>query len=246
VAELGHEDEAWRKGLDGVLVVIFREQTLERWHVQGEIPCGLDDLVRNICLQGDPPKAVVTVSLELFEYEETWYRAVKMVSEACGVRFQRILAMLWSEGDTDRVRDRQDELRDRVRARGGDGGVAALEPLVCPRCRATWDHGSTCPTCDVPLVGASVVDVYEGPPPDRQGLRILHTDTALVMTVSPPCSATRSTSWSRARSSAPVRRGASRSAASPCRLAPTGERSRAGPSGRRSDRFVVDGGMLTA
>ena len=99
MSEMGMEDRAWKEGIEGTLVVIFRERTFEKWHVLGEIPFSLDDLIRNMCAYGDEALAAVTLSIDVFPYEGEHYRAVKMVAEAKGVRFERLLAMLWAEGE---------------------------------------------------------------------------------------------------------------------------------------------------
>lgn len=101
VAQLGHEASAVQHGLDGVLVVLFRPTGFEQWHAEGEIPFGLDDLIRNLCRRGESPTAVVALSMCVFPHEGKQLRAVRMVSEASGQRFVRYLAQLWSEGDTD-------------------------------------------------------------------------------------------------------------------------------------------------
>lgn len=101
LCELGEEATAMRDRPDGVLVVVFRGRTFERWRLIGEIPCGLDDLVRAICARGPTPAAVATLCVDLFEYEGRLHRAVKTTGEAGGIRFERILAMLFAEGDGD-------------------------------------------------------------------------------------------------------------------------------------------------
>jgi hypothetical protein len=99
VADMGFERRAWTQGLEGTQVFVFRERTLYEWHVTGDIPMGLDDLVRNMCRRGEPALAAVTVSRDVFPFEGEHLRAVKMVAEAEGVRFERILAMKWADGD---------------------------------------------------------------------------------------------------------------------------------------------------
>ncbi len=96
---MGYEDKLVREGMPGVMVFVFRPATLERWHVLGEIPFGLDDLVRVACAQGEEPLAVVTLKVDVFEHAGVYRRAVRMLSEAGGQRFERILAMLHEEGD---------------------------------------------------------------------------------------------------------------------------------------------------
>lgn len=53
--QLGDEQRAVLHGFDGVGVFVFRGRELERWQIQGEIPMGLDDLVRAICARGAAP-----------------------------------------------------------------------------------------------------------------------------------------------------------------------------------------------
>jgi hypothetical protein len=101
LSQIGEEVTAAQNGMEGVLVVLFRGRTLERWRVFGEIPCGLDDLVRAMVQRGDECSAVVTMRIDLFEYQGTVYRVVKTVAEAGGKRFERMLAMRYAAGDDD-------------------------------------------------------------------------------------------------------------------------------------------------
>ena len=39
------------------------------------------------------------------------------------------------------------------------------EGMVCPRCRAGYAFGETCPDCDVQLVGAAFADIETPEPP---------------------------------------------------------------------------------
>lgn len=43
------------------LVMVLRGRTMERWHCDGPMPCGIDDLVRNVCGLGDQPDGVVVI-----------------------------------------------------------------------------------------------------------------------------------------------------------------------------------------
>ncbi|MCB9688172.1 MAG: hypothetical protein H6735_24245 [Alphaproteobacteria bacterium] len=97
ISQLGFEVGVARNGLDGVLLFLFRGRTLERWHLQGEIPCGLDDLVRAACAHGDAVSAAVALRLDLFDASGSIRRAVKMTSEAGGQRWERILTIVYDQ-----------------------------------------------------------------------------------------------------------------------------------------------------
>ncbi len=99
IVGLGQETTAWEQGLEGLAVFVFRGRELERWHVLGEVPFGIDDLVRNICGYGDPASAVLTLCVDLFEHEGAVCRAVRTVAEAAGRRMERIAALRYEEGD---------------------------------------------------------------------------------------------------------------------------------------------------
>lgn len=93
LATRGHEIELWRRGLDTVMIMTFRSGTLEKWYVDGEIPCSIDELVRSVCGIGPPPDAVATLRVELFDDNGTFRRAVRMVAEASGQRNERLLVL---------------------------------------------------------------------------------------------------------------------------------------------------------
>ncbi|MEQ1569737.1 MAG: hypothetical protein ABMA64_29145 [Myxococcota bacterium] len=94
VNQTGEEQRAVLHGLDGVGVFVFRGRDLERWHVLGEVPMGLDDLVRAICARGPAPSAVATIRVDVFAHAGTVYRAVRSVGESAGTRFERIAALV--------------------------------------------------------------------------------------------------------------------------------------------------------
>jgi len=71
-----------------------------------------------------------------------------------------------------RIQDSGADVRERMRERGADTDEPD-EQLVCPRCRMTYDMGTSCHDCHVPLVGASLVDAYEVPLEDHMARRVL-------------------------------------------------------------------------
>lgn len=100
LAQRGHEIELWRRGLDSTLIMAFRQGTLERWTVDGEIPCTMDELVRSVCATGaTPPDAVATLRIELFDDHGTYRRAVRTVAEASGQRIERLLVLDFESDD---------------------------------------------------------------------------------------------------------------------------------------------------
>ncbi len=57
----------------------------------------------------------------------------------------------------EQLRERYDRKKKAVRARPGAEEGPAHEELVCPSCREPFLFGSTCPTCNVFLVGESLL-----------------------------------------------------------------------------------------
>lgn len=94
-----NETVAWKKQVEGVMIMVFRQKTLDSYHVVGEIPCGLDDLVRAACAKGETPSAVATMKLDLFAHRGVTTRAVKTMGEAGGMRMERILGLMYEPGD---------------------------------------------------------------------------------------------------------------------------------------------------
>ena len=101
VARRGVEVEAWRRGPDSRIVVVWRGSALERWPVDGELPCPTDDLVRAVCATGERPAAVVSVARDLFDDHGAVLPAVRTVAEVHGQRIERVLVLAF--GDDDRV-----------------------------------------------------------------------------------------------------------------------------------------------
>lgn len=93
LAQRGHEIELWKRGLDTVMIMAFRRGTLEKWSVDGEIPCSTDELVRSICGIGPAPDAVAILRIELFDDHGTYRRAVRTVAETGGHRIERLLVL---------------------------------------------------------------------------------------------------------------------------------------------------------
>jgi hypothetical protein len=99
LAQRGVETELWRRGLDSVLIAVFRRDTLERWTVDGEIPFTMDELVRAVCAMGPRPDAVATVRIELFDDHGVSRRAVRTVAEAGAERVERLLVLDFESED---------------------------------------------------------------------------------------------------------------------------------------------------
>ena len=79
-----------------------------------------------------------------------------------------------------RVEERNERARQDLRERLGPDDEEPSEELVCPGCRKVFLQGSSCLECDMPLVGASMVDTWEPPAKDRSGLVIGIIAVALV------------------------------------------------------------------
>lgn len=72
----------------------------------------------------------MTLRIDMFDYNVSFYRAIRMMAEAGGKRFERVLAMLYAEGDGDRPSSVQ-YFGSPVQEVGTDGwiGVAPITDL---------------------------------------------------------------------------------------------------------------------
>ncbi len=95
-----------RGGLDGVLVIVVRGRSIERFHMIGDPRVGIDDLIRAIAASGDEPDAIALVRVDLFDDDGQLRRAVVTLAEADGQRAQRVCALDYDASSDEPARDR--------------------------------------------------------------------------------------------------------------------------------------------
>lgn len=78
--------------LDGLLVLAFRERTLERWELRGNLPCAVEDLVRAIAIQ-EPVRAVAVGWMGRVKLGEAVHSALLLQLERPGDRGVRVLPL---------------------------------------------------------------------------------------------------------------------------------------------------------
>lgn len=71
------------------IVLILRGRTMERWQTSGALPCGLDDLTRNLCRLGEPPDGVVVLDRAVLDGAD----ALRVSVERAGERLTRTLLL---------------------------------------------------------------------------------------------------------------------------------------------------------
>lgn len=91
-------------------------------------------------------------------------QSIERVNRSQGAELQPVLAGNQFAQDGNRLFNALDEAKGaaqgRLRRRAGLVDDSP-ELLACPSCRATWQFGDACPTCDVLLVSESLVDLVE-------------------------------------------------------------------------------------
>lgn len=78
---------------DGTVVTLFRGREFETWKLDGELPMGLDDMVRAICARGEAPTSVAVVRMGVVPMEGEVYRALLTDGEAQGQRWTRVFVI---------------------------------------------------------------------------------------------------------------------------------------------------------
>lgn len=76
---------------EGARLTVFRGSEWETWHLDGEFPPGLDDIIRAIAARGAPPTSVALVRMGIIPLEGEPYRAMITEGEAEGRRYVRAL-----------------------------------------------------------------------------------------------------------------------------------------------------------
>jgi len=79
--------------LDWLTVFALRGQDLERWELSGDLPCTLDDLLRNIALQSKADGLALVHPATLQVNDGVTRRAVSVTAERAGRLAQRALAL---------------------------------------------------------------------------------------------------------------------------------------------------------
>mgnify|MGYP001613721551 FL=1 len=79
------------KSPEGVRLTVFRGREWETWHIEGEFPTGLDDLIRAIAARGEPPTSLALVRMGVLPFEGDVYRALLTEGEAQGRRWTRAM-----------------------------------------------------------------------------------------------------------------------------------------------------------
>lgn len=76
---------------EGARLTVFRGSEWETWHLDGDFPAGLDDMIRAIAARGDPPTSLALVRMGIIPLEGEPYRAMITEGEALGRRYVRAL-----------------------------------------------------------------------------------------------------------------------------------------------------------
>ena len=79
------------KSPEGARLTVFRGREWETWHIEGEFPTGLDDLIRAIAARGEPPTSLALVRMGVLPFEGDVYRALLTEGEAQGRRWTRAM-----------------------------------------------------------------------------------------------------------------------------------------------------------
>lgn len=77
------------KSPDHARLTVFRGHEWETWHLDGEFPMGLDDMIRAISARGEPPTSVALVRMGVLVFQGDAYRALVTEGEAQGRRWTR-------------------------------------------------------------------------------------------------------------------------------------------------------------
>lgn len=120
--------EVQREGIDHVKVIRLAGVAWEEWHLHGDMPADLDDMVRYIAQRESPAEAVAVAQGVLFMEEGEPTKALRLQAERGGKRVERIFTFRFPEGQAQR-------LPSRAYARGlgpveeGEGWLG-VEPMV--------------------------------------------------------------------------------------------------------------------
>lgn len=82
------------KGFHAPRVMVFRGHDWERWLLDDDLPTDLDDVIRNICLRGREPDAVVLVQFGVVPVDGANYeKCLLAIAESRGQRHTRALQL---------------------------------------------------------------------------------------------------------------------------------------------------------
>ncbi len=122
----------WEAGLplgkapDGARLTVFRGPEWETWHLDGEFPMGLDDMIRAISARGEPPSSLALVRMGVIEFEGDAYRALVTEGEAQGRRWTRAMLIRMAPGGA--VLGHRIVVRDHGEM--GDDGWIGVPPIT--------------------------------------------------------------------------------------------------------------------
>ncbi len=111
---------------EGPRLTVFRGHEWETWHLDGEFPMGLDDMIRAISARGESPTSLALVRMGVIEFEGDAYRALVTEGEAEGRRWTR--AMLIGMAPDGTVRGYRIVIRDHGEV--GDDGWIGVAPIT--------------------------------------------------------------------------------------------------------------------
>ncbi len=87
-----------------VRVLVLRPAVFEHWVIDGTLPCGLDDLVRNLVAYGEEPaRAAALVALAPITLDGEPARAMQILVERDGYRVERVRPLQVAEDGTVRL-----------------------------------------------------------------------------------------------------------------------------------------------
>lgn len=114
------------KSPEGPRLTVFRGHEWETWHLDGEFPMGLDDMIRAICARGETPTSVALVRMGVIAFEGDAYRALVTEGEAKGRRWTR--AMLIGMAPDGTILGHRIVIRDHGEV--GDDGWIGVAPIT--------------------------------------------------------------------------------------------------------------------
>ena len=122
----------WEAGLplgktpDGRRLTVFRGHEWETWHLDGELPMGVDDMIRAISARGEPPTSLALVRMGVLAFEGDAYRALVTEGEAQGRRWTRAMLIRMAPDGT--VLGHRIVIRDHGEV--GDDGWIGVAPIT--------------------------------------------------------------------------------------------------------------------
>lgn len=114
------------KSPEGPRLTVFRGHEWETWHIDGDFPMGIDDMIRAISARGEPPTSLALVRMGVLEFQGDAYRALVTEGEAQGRRWTR--AMLIGLAPDGTVMGHQIVIRDHGEV--GDDGWIGVAPIT--------------------------------------------------------------------------------------------------------------------